>query len=138
MLIKEKADRMHQNGAQQAVTQMPQITRPDALHLAAIGQLTKDGVDEVAHAPQNRTLVRCGFGRMGFAKRGLQHNAFRAQESLQIRKPIVAIPQDHPRWYCQLNAMMSLFFSESGEEMLFFHVLSSHPLRKLPKKGRLW
>jgi hypothetical protein len=33
LLIEEKAHGMHQNVSQQAVTQMPQITRPDPLHL---------------------------------------------------------------------------------------------------------
>ncbi len=97
MLVEEKAHGMHQNGSQQTVAQMPQITRPDPFHLATIGQLTKDCVDEVANAPQNRTLVGCRLRRMRFAERCLQNNAFRPQEGLQIGKPIVAIPQDHPR-----------------------------------------
>src|SRR5579863_4993730 len=86
---------MHQNVAHQTIAQMPQITRPDPLHLTAIGQLTKDGVDEVANTPQDRTLVSCRFGGMRFAEWGLQENAFRSQESLQLGKPIGAIPQDY-------------------------------------------
>ena len=70
LLIEEKAQGMHQNVSQQAVTQMPHITRPDTFHLTAIGQLTKDRVDEVANAPQNRTLVGCRLRRMCFAERG--------------------------------------------------------------------
>ena len=46
--------------------------------------------------------------------------------------------QGYWKRYCQLNAMMSLFFSESGEEMLFFQAHSSHPLMKLSKKVRSW
>ena len=49
--------RMHQNVSQQTITQMPQITRPDPLHLTTIRQLTKDGVDEVTNPSQDRTLV---------------------------------------------------------------------------------
>jgi hypothetical protein len=97
LLIEEKAERMHQNVAQQAVAQMPQITRPDSFHLTAIGQLTKDRIDEVANAPQHRTLVRGRLRCMRLPEWGLQQNTFRAQVGLQIGKPIVAIPHDQAR-----------------------------------------
>jgi len=57
LLIEEKADRMHQNEAQQTITQMPQVTRPHPLHLTTVGQLTEDRIDEIADTPQDRTLV---------------------------------------------------------------------------------
>jgi hypothetical protein len=50
LLIQEKADSMHQNKAQQAITQMPQIACPDPFHLTVIGQLTENRIDEVADA----------------------------------------------------------------------------------------
>lgn len=93
LLIEEKADRMHQQAAQQAIAQMPHIPRPDALHATAIRQLPKDGVDEVAHSAQHRTLVGCCLGRVRLAERRLQQDAFGSQEGLQIGQPIVAIPK---------------------------------------------
>lgn len=95
MLIEEKADRMHQQTAQQTIAQMPQITRPDPFHATAVRQLDKDGVDEIAHSAQHRTLVGCRLGRVGFAKGRLQENALGAQVRLQIGQPTVAIAQHH-------------------------------------------
>ena len=50
----------------------------------------------------------------------------------------VFAPLQQVRGHCQISALMSLLFSEGGEEMLFFRVRSSHPLMKLPKKVCLW
>ena len=117
MLIQEKADRMHQNVAQQAVAQMPEIPRPDPFHLAAIGQLPKDGVDKVTNAPQHGTLVRRRFRRMRFAERRLQDQAFRAQGSLQIGKPIIAISQHDPgRAFQQEGRDFSIGFIGGSQE----------------------
>lgn len=95
MLIEPKTECVHQNEAQQAIAHMSEIPCPDSLHLALIGQLTKDSVNKVAHPSQDGTLVGCRFGRMGPAKRRLQHNPFAPQERLQFRKPIIAITQDN-------------------------------------------
>ena len=95
MLIEEKADRMHQQTTRQPITQMPQIARPDPFHATTIRQLAKDRVDEIAHAAQDRTLVGCRLGRVGFAEGRLQENALGAQVRLQIGQPIGAISQHH-------------------------------------------
>jgi hypothetical protein len=96
LLIEEEADGMHQNEAQQAIAQMPQIACPDPLHLTPIRQLTKDRVDEITNPSQDGTLVGWRLWRMRFAKWRLQDNAFGSQEGLQIRKPIIAITQPTP------------------------------------------
>jgi hypothetical protein len=62
LLIEEKANRMHQNEAQQMITQMPQVTRPHPLHLTTVGQLAEDRIDEIADTSQDRTVVS-GFSR---------------------------------------------------------------------------
>jgi hypothetical protein len=38
---------MHEDLAQEAVAQMPEISCPDALEMGAIDQLAKDGIDPV-------------------------------------------------------------------------------------------
>lgn len=68
MLVQEKAERMHHNVTQQAITQMPHVTHPDPFHLIAIGQLTKDRVDKGTNAPQNGTVIGSDFARMRFTK----------------------------------------------------------------------
>src|SRR5579863_2857561 len=88
---------MHQKETQQAIAQMPEIPRPDPLHLAAIGQLTKHRVDEVAYSPQHGTLIRSGLRCMSVAEWCLQDNAFRPQKGLQVGQPIIAITQHHTR-----------------------------------------
>src|SRR5579859_1981082 len=115
--MEEKADRMHQQAAQPAIAQMPQITRPDALHPTPISQLPKDGVDQVPHSPQHRTVVGCRLGGMRFAERRVQYDAFRAQEGLQVGQPIVAIPQDPPgRSSQQERHNFSIGFIRWGQE----------------------
>jgi hypothetical protein len=91
LLLEEKAHGMHQNEAQQAGTQMPQIT----LELTAISHLTQHGVDEGANPPQDNAVIGGGFGRVRKAYGSLQENSFGAQEGLQIGKPLLAIAQHH-------------------------------------------
>jgi len=74
LLIEQKAHGVHQKETHQAIAQMPQVTRPDTFHLAAIRQLIEYRIHEIADAAQNRTLIRCGQRLMRFAKRGLQEN----------------------------------------------------------------
>jgi hypothetical protein len=95
LLIQPEAHGMHQDGPQQAIAQLPQITCPDLFYLAVIVQMTKDGVDEIANPFQEGILVGCCFGRMCFAKQSLQKTPFAAQAFLQIWKPIIAIFQHH-------------------------------------------
>lgn len=42
--IEEGSQRMHQDDAQQAIAQMPQVAGPDALERAALDQLTEDRI----------------------------------------------------------------------------------------------
>jgi hypothetical protein len=51
LLIEPNTQHMHQDQAQDAIAQMPQISRPDAFELTAIGQLSKHDVDEITHSP---------------------------------------------------------------------------------------
>jgi hypothetical protein len=85
----------HQNATQQAVAQMPQISRPHPLHLTTICQLTENGINEIAHSTQDLAVIGGGFGGVSEAKWGLQENAFRAQKGLHIGQPIVAVSQDY-------------------------------------------
>ncbi|GHO63773.1 hypothetical protein KSC_026650 [Ktedonobacter sp. SOSP1-52] len=94
MLIEPETKGMQQHTPQQPVAQVPQIACPDPLDLTSRGQLPKHRVDEIANPPQNAAVIGLSLGRMGFAKRSLQENAFATQESLQLGKPVVAIPQD--------------------------------------------
>ena len=95
MQIEQDAKRVHEHHTQNAITQMPQITRPEPLHAAAIGQLSEDRIDAVAHAAQNGTPPMSRLST-GFAERSLQNHADLAQSGLQVGQPIVAIPQEQP------------------------------------------
>src|SRR5579885_1072415 len=60
MLVEPNAKGMHQQHAQDAIAQMPQIARPHAFELASIGELPKDRINQIANTTQDRTLVgRC-------------------------------------------------------------------------------
>ena len=59
MLIEAEAERVHQQSPQNAVAQMPQISRPDALDSPTIGQLPKDGIDERANPAQDSAFISC-------------------------------------------------------------------------------
>jgi hypothetical protein len=45
LLIEPKAERVHQNGPQHPIAQMPKIPCPHALEMTPVGQLSKDGID---------------------------------------------------------------------------------------------
>jgi len=80
-------------GNQHAIAQMLQIAWPHALEMTAVGQLLKDCIDEIAHMPQDGTLIGLRLWRVGFAQRRWQKQSLASQEGLQIRKPVVAISQ---------------------------------------------
>jgi hypothetical protein len=85
--IKQDTDRMHEHHAQQAIAQMPDIACPDAFGPAAIGQLSKDGINAIANSSQHRTPTMGRLGT-GFAKGNQQDDAHLAQGCLHQRQPI--------------------------------------------------
>ena len=95
MQIEQDAKRVHERHTHNAITQMPQITRPEPLHAAAIGQLSENRIDAVAHATQNGTPAMSRLST-GCAERSLQDHADLAQSGLQVGQPLVAIPQEQP------------------------------------------
>jgi hypothetical protein len=96
LLIEPKAECVHQHGAQQAIAQVPQIPRPHSLEVTTVGQLSKDGVNQIAHPSQNRTVIGRRFGGVGAAYRRVQPQPLAAQNSLQLRQPIATIPEHDP------------------------------------------
>lgn len=111
MDVKENVNSMHQDHTEQAIGQMPKIARPHPFDLTAIGELSKNGVDAVAHAPQDGTpTVRwLMFSR---AIGGNQGNVAALQRFLQARQPVVAIAQQLP-----LRA-----FAQIQHDLAFMHV----------------
>gem|GEM_PF-6725450 len=92
MQIEQDTKRMHEHHAQQAMTQVPQITRPDAFGSTAIGQLPKDGIDAIADPAQHRTPTVSRL-RTGFAEGGLQDDTDLAQGRVPGGKPVIAVSQ---------------------------------------------
>lgn len=65
MLIEPEAERVHQHYSQQAIAQMPQVPCPHPLEVTAVGELSTNGIDEIAHASQDDAVIGCRFGGMG-------------------------------------------------------------------------
>ncbi len=93
MQVEQDTERVHQNHAHYPVAQMPQITRPDPCDSAAIGQLSKDRIDAVAHPAQYSTPTVSGLSA-SFAKGSLKDHSDFAQICLQIGQPVVAVAQE--------------------------------------------
>lgn len=68
MQIEQDTDRVHNHHAQQAIAQMPDITRPNSFDSAAISQLSEDGIDAIADSSEHCAPTVRGL-RTGFAKR---------------------------------------------------------------------
>jgi len=98
--IEQDTQGVHEDHAQQAIAQMPHITRPDSLSSTAIGQLSKDGIDAVAHATQYGTPTVSRLPT-GFAKRSLQHDTDLAQGRVPGGKPVVAVSQQQSTGACR-------------------------------------
>src|SRR5690242_2832887 len=84
----QDAERMHEYHAQQAIAQMPEITRPNPFNPAAIRQLPKDGINAIAHTTQNGTPTVSGLGA-SFAKGSQQHDPDVGRSQVHLG--------DHPR-----------------------------------------
>lgn len=89
MPVEQHTDGMHEHHPQQAIAQMPQISRPHAIGSAAIGQLAKD-----------RTPTVCRL-RDRFPEGSQQHHTDLAQSRLQGRQPIVVVAQEQPTGLCR-------------------------------------
>ncbi len=100
MQIEQDTDDVHEHHAQQAIAQVPQITRPDAFGTTTIGQLSKDGIDAIAHPSQHGTPTVSRL-RTGFTERSLQDDADLSQGCLQGGQPVVAVAQQQPTGACR-------------------------------------
>jgi len=82
------------------IAQMPQITGPDPLGPAAIGQLPKDGIDAIADSSEYCAPTVRGL-RTGFAKGSQQDHPDLAQGRLHAGQPVVAVTQEQPAGACR-------------------------------------
>src|SRR5579875_2211303 len=95
-LIEKDAKRMHEQASQQAIAQMPQITRQDAPDGKTTDELRKDRLDQGAHACQNGAVEQASQRRGSQFKGGLQPNTQTSQDDFEIGQPGVAIPNSKP------------------------------------------
>jgi len=91
--IEQNGRRMHEHCTRQAITQIPEITRPHALGIAAVSQLAEDSSNAIAHAPQYCAPIvsRCMGGGAKWSKQTADPKAQPVEEA---KKPGGAISQE--------------------------------------------
>ncbi len=97
--IEQDSQRVHEDHPQQPVALMPQITRPDALGLAPLDQLPKDGINPIAYSAQHGTPTM-GRGMLGAAKGCQQADASPAQKGFERGQPVIAVSQEQSARAC--------------------------------------
>jgi len=119
--IEQDTRGVHEHHTQQAIAQMPQITRPNSFGSAAIGQLPENGIDARAHPSEHRAPTVREL-RTGFAKRSQQHHANLAQGRLQGGQSVVAVSQEQPAGACRhIPDHLALMHIGEGEVHLGDH-----------------
>lgn len=92
-LVQPEREGVAEHFSKQAMAQMPQVSRPDALDEVTVHELTEDRIDPVPDAAEVGTASGPGV-LPGFLVGSLQLQTLRCQRLSKRGTPVVAVPHD--------------------------------------------